>query len=68
LAQRLVWMQVYLETVERAAIEDGVFEPGQWCQMVNTMIGLARTLGLERQARPVEDLDEYLKRKRVRTA
>ena len=61
LARRAVFMGVCLETQEHEAIETGELDVGKYTQMVNSLIGLLRTLGLEKKVKKAEDLNEYLK-------
>jgi hypothetical protein len=63
LCERAIFIACQLETQERAAIEKGQFDPGRYTQMVNALVGLLRSLGLERKARSVERLEEYVKGK-----
>ncbi|MFW6154882.1 MAG: hypothetical protein ACOC95_06665 [Planctomycetota bacterium] len=60
LVQRATFLQVWLETQERQAIEDGVFDPGPWVQAVNALTGLFRLLGLERRNPAHADLRAYV--------
>jgi hypothetical protein len=51
LVRRFVWFETMIEGMEcRAAAGEGV-DVGSWTQLVNTWLGLARLLGLERKAR-----------------
>jgi len=67
LCQRAVFIACQLETQERAAIEGGEFHPGTYTQMVNALVGLLRSLGLEKQAKEVESLEAYAAKKSRRT-
>ncbi len=49
LVQRTAFLAVVLETAERRAVEDGVFDAGGHVQAVNALIGCLRMLGLERR-------------------
>ena len=60
LCERAIFIACQLETQERIAIERGTFDPGRYTQMVNAMVGLLRSLGLERRARRIEDLQSYV--------
>jgi hypothetical protein len=66
LAERFVWLEAIMRGIERKFVElngDDAEASGQllsrWVQAVNSLTGLARTLGLERRARKVERLDQY---------
>jgi len=60
LCERAVFVCCQLETQERAAIETGKFDAGRYTQMVNALVGLLRSLGLERKARKLDDLQSYV--------
>lgn len=64
LCQRAIFISVQLETIERVAAETGKFNSGSYTQMVNTLIGLLKSLGLERKAKKVANLQEYVKGKK----
>jgi hypothetical protein len=53
ICQRAIFITVQLETMERIAAETGRFNAGIYTQMVNTLIGLLKSLGLERKAKKV---------------
>jgi hypothetical protein len=59
LCQRAVFIALQLESMEIAAVESGKFDPGSYTQMVNCLVGLLRSLGLERKAKTI-GLDAYL--------
>lgn len=63
LCERVIFIACQLETQERAAIEKGQFDPGRYTQMVNALVGLLRSLGLERKAKKAERLEEYVRRR-----
>ncbi len=60
LCQRTIFIVCKLETMETCAVETGQFDTGVYCQAVNTLIGLLRSLGLERKAKKVDDLQSYV--------
>ncbi|QDS91882.1 hypothetical protein FF011L_06180 [Roseimaritima multifibrata] len=60
LCQRAVFMSVQLETMECTAAETGAFDHGVYTQMSNALLGLLRTLGLERVIKDTTDLQTYL--------
>lgn len=64
LCERAIFISCQLETQERQAIEKGIFDSGRYTQMVNALVGLLRSLGLERRARKLDDLQGYIARKR----
>jgi hypothetical protein len=63
LCKRTVWMEALVEKQEAAAARGEEIDTGRYTQSVNALQGLLRTLGLERRAKPAEDLHEYMRRK-----
>lgn len=61
LCERLIWQTMLIESMERALSLGQPVEHGKLVQCTNTLIGLCKTLGLERVARDVPDLQTYLK-------
>jgi hypothetical protein len=60
LAQRAVFVSVQLETMERLAVEKGKLDAGVYTQMTNSLMGLLKSLGLERKVQAV-GLRAYMK-------
>lgn len=63
LAKRTIWLECLIEMQEAALSRGEEVDQGKLTQAVNTLIGLLRTLGLERQTKDVPDLQSYLKRR-----
>lgn len=64
LCRRLVFTDAVLESMESEAAESGkMADMGAYVQATNAMLGLARTLGLERRANDATDLQTYLRQK-----
>jgi len=61
LAKRAVWIELVIEQQEAALARGEDVDQGRLTQAVNTLIGLLKTLGLERVARDVPDLQTYLR-------
>ena len=61
LCQRAIFISVQLETMELLAAEKGNFNAGVYTQMVNALLGLLKSLGLERRAKTVVNLKTYIK-------
>jgi len=61
LCQRAVFLSVWLETVERKALEDSVFAAGEYTQSVNALSGLLSKLGLSKVSKRVGNLREYVR-------
>lgn len=63
LVQRAVFLSVMIETMEVEAAENGKLDSGSYVQSLNALVGLLRTLGLERRVKNVTDLNRYLAEK-----
>jgi hypothetical protein len=63
LTKRCIWLESWIETQEAKAAEGEDVSIGQQVQALNSLLGLYRTLGLERKAREVPDLASYLAKK-----
>jgi hypothetical protein len=61
LVRRAVWLELCAEQDETRIAEGGGIDIGPHTQLVNTLVGLYKTLGLKRQAREAR-LSDYLKR------
>lgn len=61
LVRRFVWFEAMIEGIECRAASGEVVDIGSWTQLVNSWLGVARLLGLERQARPIRRLHEHLR-------
>lgn len=61
LCLRAIWLESWLEAREVDAAEGRPIDIGKQIQALNTLLGLWRTLGLERKARDVPDLQSYLR-------
>ena len=59
--KRFIWMEAVIEGFELQLAAGDQIDLGSYTQTVNSWIGLARMLGLERQPRPVRRLHEHLK-------
>lgn len=60
LVERFLWLEYWLAHQEKALAVGGDFDAGKWVQGMNSLMGLAKTLGLERRARDVPDLAEFI--------
>lgn len=60
LCKRIVYMECIIEQQEAALSRGEEVDQGRLTQAVNTLIGLLKTVGLDRQARDVPDLQTYL--------
>ena len=65
LVERALWLEHWLAVQERA-LADGdyqAFDAGRWTQACNALQGILKTLGIERRAKEVTDLQTYLRQK-----
>ena len=60
LTKRAVWMECIIEQQEIALSRGEAVDQGKLTQAVNSLIGLLKTLGLERKAKDVPTLQQYL--------
>lgn len=64
LVQRAVFVSVQLETMEIDAAQGNKFDAGVYTQMCNALLGMLKTLGLERRAKEIPALKAYVEGKR----
>jgi hypothetical protein len=60
LVQRAVFIALQLETMEIAAASGKPFDAGVYTQMTNSLLGLLKSLGLEKQVTKVANLKSYI--------
>jgi hypothetical protein len=53
LVERFVWLEAILQTIEHEIAQGNIGKLGVWIQAVNSLSGLAKTLGIERKARAI---------------
>ena len=63
LVSRALHLEYWLAQQEKALIEGADFDVGKWVQAANALQGILSKLGLERQAKDLPSLNEYLARK-----
>ena len=61
LAKRAVWAEAILEQMEASLARGKEIDLGKYTQQTNSLIGLLKTLGLERQTRDVPSLRDVLR-------
>lgn len=61
LCERALWLEYWLASQERELAKGEPFDVGRWTQAANSLQGIYSKLGLERKARDVPDLHDYLK-------
>jgi hypothetical protein len=64
LCKRAVWLEAVIESQELALAKGEDVDQGKMTQATNSLIGLFRVLGMERQARQVDDLNTFLQRRK----
>lgn len=64
LCKRVVWMEAVIEQKEAALARGEDVGQAELTQAVNSLIGLLKTLGLDRKARDAPSLGEYLHSRR----
>ena len=62
LAKRAVWQEVLIEQRESALARGEAVDVGPLIQATNSLVGLFKTLGLDRKQRDVPSLHDYLNR------
>lgn len=65
LIDRALFLEFHLQQEELKLAHGGEFDSGKWVQASNALLGIFRTLGLERRAKDVPDLGSYLSKKGV---
>lgn len=63
LCRRAIWMEAVIEQQEAALARGEDIDQGKLTQAVNSLIGLLKTLGLERRAREVPDLQSFIRQR-----
>ena len=63
LVERALWLEFWLAQQEQALAGGADFDVGKWTQAANALQGILSKLGLDRQAKDVPSLNEYLARK-----
>ena len=64
LVERALWIEFWIAQQERILADGGEADIGRMTQATNSLLGLYRTLGLERRARDVTpSLSQYLAQK-----
>ena len=65
LVERALWLEHWLAVQEQAlaAGQYETFDAGRWTQACNALQGILKTLGIERRARDVTSLADYIAQK-----
>ncbi|MGJ7456961.1 hypothetical protein [Halomonas sp. RA08-2] len=61
LARRAVWLEAVIEVQEAALARGEDVDQGRMTQAINSLLGVLKTLGLDRVAQEVPDLQSFLK-------
>lgn len=61
LCERALWLEYWLASQERALAQGGDFAVGGWVQATNALQGIFTKLGLQRVARDVPSLHEWMR-------
>jgi hypothetical protein len=61
LVRRFTWFEVMIEGMECRAAAGEAIDIGSWTQLVNSWLGIARMLGLERKSKPVRRLHDHMR-------
>jgi hypothetical protein len=60
LVERALWLEFWLQQQEQELASGGEFDVGRWTQAANSLQGILAKLGLERTAKDLPDLAQYL--------
>ena len=63
LVERALWLEYWLATQEQSLATGEDFDVGKWVQATNSLQGILSKLGLNRVAKNVPDIGEYLRGK-----
>jgi len=61
LVERALWLEYWLADQEQSLARGNEFDVGKWVQAANSLQGILTKLGLDRVAREVPDLADFLK-------
>ena len=60
LVERALWLEFWLAQQEQALAGGSDFDVGKWTQAANSLQGILSKLGLERQAKDVPNLSDFI--------
>ena len=63
LVERALWLEYWLAEQEQSLARGADFDVGKWVQAANSLQGILTKLGLDRQAKDVPSLSEFLKQR-----
>jgi len=61
LVERALWLEYWMQQQEQALATGAEFDVGKWTQAANSLQGILSKLGLDRVARDVPNLGDFLK-------
>ncbi|MGJ7459445.1 hypothetical protein [Halomonas sp. RA08-2] len=61
LVERALWLEFWLQQQEVELAQGQAFDVGKWVQAANGLQGILSKLGLDRKAKDVPNLSEFLK-------
>ena len=64
LVRRAIWLESWLESQEALAAEGHDIDVGKQTSALNTLLGIWKSLGLERRAKDVPSLRQYAEQRR----
>ena len=67
LIERALWLEFWIAAQERTLAAGGEVDVGRLTQAGNSLLGLFRTIGLERKSRDVTSLSDYIASKAAPT-
>ena len=62
LLERSLWLEYFLQQQEQELATGGNFDAGKWTQACNALSGLYSKLGIERKAKEVPNLSDFIKK------
>lgn len=65
LCKQVVWVEAVIEQQHAALARGEEIDHGRLTNYINTLIGLLKTVGLDRKAKDVPDLHEYLQQRKA---
>lgn len=65
LVERFLWLEYWLRAEEQRLATGSEFDVGKWVQAANSAQGILAKLGLQRQAKDVPDLADFLKARKT---
>lgn len=63
LCRRATFLAVQLETMETNALEGKAFDSGKYTVLANSLLGILKSLGLDKKFKQTKDLKSYLEDK-----